>query len=82
MKSFFNSLYTTYEVPDEAQSPPPMLLIWRWICFYPARPENTENQPITNSKPRTFANTTVTSKKVKDSPEEYFFAHIYMMQAE
>jgi len=43
---------------------PPMLLIWRWICFYPARAENTEeNQPITNLKPRTFANTTVTSKK-------------------
>jgi len=29
-------------------------------------PENTEeNQPITNLKPRTFANTTVTSKKAK-----------------
>jgi len=43
-----------------------MLLVWRWICFYPARPENTEeNQPITNLKPRTFANTTVTGKKLK-----------------
>jgi len=51
-----------------------MLLIWRWICFYPARPENTEeNQPITNLKPQTFANTTVTGKKVKDSSEDYFF---------
>jgi len=60
-----------------------MLLIWRWICFYPARPENTEeNQPITNLKPQTFANTTVTGKKVKDSPEDYFFAQIYMMQVE
>jgi len=60
-----------------------MLLICRWICFCSARPENTEeNQRITNLKPRTFANTTVTSKKVKDSPEEYFFAQIYMMQAE
>ena len=30
-----------------------MLLIWRWICFYPGRPENTgENRPITNLKPR------------------------------
>jgi len=44
-----------------------MLLIWRWICFYPTTPENTEeNQSITNLKPRTFANTTVTNKKVKD----------------
>jgi len=43
-----------------------MLLIWRWIRFYPARPENTdENQPITNLKPRTFANTTITNEKVK-----------------
>jgi len=60
-----------------------MLLIWRWICFYPARPENTEeNQPITNLKPRTFASTTITSKKVKDSPEDFFYAQIHMMQAE
>ena len=45
---------------------PPMLLIWRWICFCPTRPENTdENQPITNLKPRTFANTTVTCKKAE-----------------
>jgi len=60
-----------------------MLLIWRWICFYPARPENTEeNQPITNLKPQTFANTTVTGKKVKDSSEDYFCPQIYMIQAE
>ena len=33
---------------------PPMLLIWRWICFYPASPGHTdENQPITNLKPCT-----------------------------
>jgi len=44
-----------------------MLLIWQWIYFYPAKSENTEeNQPTTNLKPRTFANTTVTNKKVKD----------------
>ena len=61
MKSFFNSLYTIRS-PRRSSKPSPMLLIWRWICFYPARPENTEeNQPITNLKPRTFANTTVTS---------------------
>jgi len=60
-----------------------MQLIWRWICFYPARPENTEeNQPITNLKQRTFANFPVTGKKVKDSPKDCFFAQIYMMQAE
>ena len=53
--------------PRRSSKPPPMLLIWRTICFCPARPENTkENQPVTNLKPRTFANTTVTSKKVKD----------------
>jgi len=59
-------------------------LIWQWICFYPARPENTEeNQPITNLKPRILANTsTVTGKKVKNSPEDCFFAQIDMMQAE
>jgi len=60
-----------------------MLLIWRWICFYPARPEYTEeDQPITNLKPRTFASTTVTGKKVKDSSEDSFFSQMYMMQAE
>jgi len=41
-----------------------------------------ENQPITNLKPRTFANTTVTSKKVKDFTSTLLFAQIYMMQAE
>jgi len=52
--------------PRKSAKPRPLLLIWRWICFYPARPENTdENQPITNLKPRTYANTTATSKKVK-----------------
>jgi len=51
-----------------------MLLIWRWICFYSARPEKTEeNQPITNLKPRAFANTTVTSKKVKDFTRRLLF---------
>jgi len=51
-----------------------MLLTWRWICFYPTRPENTEeNQPITYLKPRTFANTTVTSKKVKDLTRRLLF---------
>jgi len=71
-----------YEGPKEAQ-PSPMLLIWRWICFYPARSENTEeNQPITNLKSRTFANTKVTSKKVKDFTRRLLFAQIYMIQAE
>jgi len=51
-----------------------MLLIWRWIRFYPARPENTEeNQPITNLKQRTFANTMVTSKKVRDFTRGFLF---------
>ena len=51
--------------PRRSSKPPPMLLIWRRICFYLARPENTdENQPITKLKPRAFANTTVTCKKV------------------
>jgi len=81
MKSFFNSLYTITK-PQKLKATP-MLVIWRWICFYPARPENTEeNQPITNLKPRTFANTTFTNNKVKDSPEGWLFAQIYMMQAE
>jgi len=60
-----------------------MLLIWRWICFYPARPENTEeNQSITDLKPRTFANTKVTSKKVKDFTRRFLLAQIYMIQTE
>jgi len=51
-KSFSMSLYTTTKPPKQVQSHP-MLLIWRWICFYPGRPENTgENRPITNLKPR------------------------------
>jgi len=52
--------------PRTSSKPPPMLLIWRWICFYPARPEIAEEkQPITNLKPRTFTNITVTNKRVK-----------------
>jgi len=56
-----------------------MPLIWRWIGFYSARPENTEeNQPITNLKPRTFSNTTVTSKKVKDFTRRlHFCSNLY-----
>ena len=33
-------------------------------------------------KPRTLANTPVQGKKVKDSPEDCFFAQMYMMQGE
>jgi len=73
MKSVFNSLHTITK-PQKKLKATPMLLIWRWICFYPTRPENV--------KPRTFANTTVTGKKVKDSPEDCFFAQIFMMQTE
>jgi len=59
-----------------------MLLIWRWICFYPARPENTdENQPNTNFKLRTFAITTVTSKKVKVFTRKLLFcSNLYVKQ--
>jgi len=81
MKSFFNSLYAITK-PQKKLKAPPMLLIWRWICFYPARPENTEkNQPITNLKPRTFPTPRSPVKKFKISPEDCFFAQIYMMQA-
>jgi len=64
MKSFFNSLYSITKPPKKLKVLP-MLLIWRWICVYLAKPENTdENQPITTLKPRAFANTTVTSKEL------------------
>ena len=60
-----------------------MLLIWRWICFYPAWPENPENQPITNLKPRTFAKITVTSRKAIVFTRRLLFCNqICMMQAE
>ena len=67
-KSFFISIHCIpLWSPRTSWKPSPMLLIWRWICFYPPRPENTEeNQPITNLKRRTFANTTVTNRNVKD----------------
>jgi len=82
MKSFFNSLYTITK-PQKKLKATPMLLILRWICLCRVRPENTEeNQPITNLNPRTFANTTDTGKNVKDSPEDCFFAQIYIMQVE
>jgi len=56
----------------------PMLLIWRWICFYPARPENTEeNQPIINLKPSPTPQSPI--KELKFSPEDCFSAQIYMM---
>jgi len=75
MKSFFNSLHIILlRRPRRSSKPSPMLLIWRWICFSPARPESTEeNQPITNLKPRTFANTKVISKKVKDFTRRLLF---------
>jgi len=37
-----------------------------------------ENQPITNLKPRTFANTTVTSKKVEVFTKRFvFYLNLY-----
>ena len=61
----FQFIVCYYEAPKKLKANP-TLVIWQWICFCPTRPENTgENQPITNLKPRTFANTTVTSKKAK-----------------
>ena len=63
MKSFFNSLYTITKSPKKLKATPDA--VDPAICFYPTKPENAdENQPIANLKPRTFANTTVTGKKV------------------
>ena len=35
MKSFFNSFYTSIRSPRTSSKPPPMLLVWRWICYHP-----------------------------------------------
>ena len=60
--------------PRRSSKPSPMLLVWQWIGVHPARPENTEeSHPITNLKPRPFANTTVTSNKVKDFTRKLLF---------
>jgi len=55
----------------------------RWAETTDERAENKdENQPITNLKPRTFANTSVTSRKVKVFTRRLLFCSNYMMQAE
>jgi len=47
--SHFSIQFILLRSPRRSSKPSPMLLIWRWICFYPPRSENTEeNQPITN----------------------------------
>jgi len=75
MKSFFNSLYTITKCQKKLKATPNAVdLAMDLLLSSQARTQ--ENQPITNLTPRTFANTTVTGKKVKDSPEDYFFAQI------
>jgi len=55
-----------------------MLLIWRWICFYPARPENTEeNQPITNVNHEPSPTPRSPVEKSKIHQKIAFFAQIY-----
>ena len=62
------------QIPRGSSKPPPMMMIWQWICIYPARPKNAEeNQPITNLKPRNVANTTAASKIVKDFSRRLLF---------
>jgi len=60
----FKFIVYDYEAPQTSVRPPPMLLFWRWICFYPARPANTSDHPTTNLRPWISANTAVTSEKV------------------
>jgi len=65
MKSFFNSLYTITKPPNKLKASPNTVDLEMDLLF--SSQVRLENQPInnTNLKPRTFANTTVTSKKVE-----------------
>ena len=76
----FNAYF--YESPEEAQSHPQCCFSGEGSASIQPSQKAQENQPITNLKPRTFANATVTIKKVKDSNRDCFFAQIYMIQAE
>jgi len=62
MKSFFNSLYAITKPQKKLKATPNAVDLAMDLLL-----SNTEeNQLITNLKPRSFANTTVTSIKVKD----------------
>ena len=78
-KVIFQLIVYCYEGPEEAQRHPQCCWSGNGSGFYSARPENTdENQPIADLKPRTFSNTTVTSKKVKDFTRRLlFWSNVY-----
>ena len=72
MKSFFNSLYTITK-PQKKLKATHNAFIWRWICFYPARPENTGESVYHQYETTNLRNTTVASKKVKDFTRRLLF---------
>jgi len=81
MKSFFNSLYTITKAPKKPKAirnavdlPMDLLLSSQ------ARKHRWESAYLQIK--RTFANTTVTGKNLRISPEDCFFVQIHMIQAE
>jgi len=65
MKSFFNSLYTIKKPQKKLKATPNAADLAMDLLLSSQARNAGENQPITNLKPHTFANTTVTSKKFK-----------------
>jgi len=51
IRSFSSSLYTTLKTPQTNLKPPTMLLIWRWVCFYPGQQIQVRMDLITNESP-------------------------------
>jgi len=69
-----------YDVPEQAENhPQSMLLIWRWICFYPLKPENRGESTYHQFKTTNLCQHTITNKKVKDFAVRLPSAQIYMM---
>ena len=82
MKSFFNSLYTVTKPQKKPKTTPNAVDLGMDLLLSSQAINHRGESAYDQLKPRTFANPTVTSKKVKISSEDCFFAQIYMMLAE
>ena len=72
MESFFNSLYTLTKFPNKFKATLNAFDQAMDLLLSSQTRNTDENQPISNLKLRNFANTLVTRKKLKFSPEDAF----------
>jgi len=71
-----------YEGPEEAQSHPHAVDLAMDVLLPSQGIKHRGESAYYHLNPRTFANTKVTSKKVKDFTRRLLLAQLYMIQAE